>query len=106
MKKAIKYIYSGNPFYIHLKKHFCPNCKSRLKRVKTTKVVNAKSFEAKKYEIDPYTIGDVKVSIVEFFCPVCEKQISIDDMKKIEGVYVVEADDETLEEIEEHLIKN
>ena len=24
MKKAIKYIYDANPFYVHLKKHVCP----------------------------------------------------------------------------------
>ncbi|MBO5312947.1 MAG: hypothetical protein J6B29_03175 [Clostridia bacterium] len=94
--------------YTVFKKHFCPTCGTRLKRVKTTKIVNAKSFEAKNYDIDPYTIGDVKVSLVEFYCPNCDKQISIEDMKKIEGKvegkYVITADDETVEEIEENLV--
>ena len=90
--------------YTVFKKHFCPNCNTRLKRVKTTKVINAKSFEAKKYDIDPYTIGDVKVSIVEFYCPTCEKQISREDMKKIEGVYVVEVSEDEIDNIEETLI--
>lgn len=26
MKKAIKYIYNANPFYVHWKEHFCPKC--------------------------------------------------------------------------------
>ena len=25
-KRAIKYIYDANPFYVHWKKHFCPKC--------------------------------------------------------------------------------
>ena len=29
MRKAIKYIYNANPFYVHWRKHFCPNCKKK-----------------------------------------------------------------------------
>ena len=89
--------------YTVFKKHYCPDCKSRLKRTKTTLVVNAKSEEAKKFDIDPYTIGDVKVHVVDFHCPVCGKEISIDEMKKIEGSYTVTVDDDEAGSFEEEI---
>ncbi|MBO5287382.1 MAG: hypothetical protein J6B34_04580 [Clostridia bacterium] len=72
--------------YTVFKSHKCPDCNGKVKRVKTTAIVNAKSFEAKKYDIDPYTIGDVKIITVEFYCAKCDKKISIEDMKRHEGI--------------------
>lgn len=72
--------------YTVFKKHKCPLCNSRVNRVKSVKTISAKSFEAKKYSIDPYIIGDVRIVTVEFFCPKCQKSISIEDMKKFEGL--------------------
>ncbi len=86
--------------YTVFKKHYCPECKARLKRTKTTLVVNAKSEEARKFDIDPYTIGEVKVRVVDFHCPVCNKEISIEDMKRIEGIYTVTVDDDEVEAFE------
>lgn len=76
-----------NPFYINWKKHYCPECHERLDKIKVSKIVNSKSPEAKDFDFstfDSYMIGNVKFIWTEFQCPVCGKQISIDDMKRIE----------------------
>ncbi|MBQ8146735.1 MAG: hypothetical protein IJ039_08115 [Clostridia bacterium] len=87
--------------YTVFKKHYCPECQAKLKRTKTTLVVNGGSPEARKYDIDPYIIGEVKVQLVDFKCPMCGKEISIEDMKKIEGCYVVRVDDAEAEILDE-----
>ena len=37
-------------FYTNFKKHYCPNCNSRLEVKKASKIVNSKSIEAKNYD--------------------------------------------------------
>ncbi len=84
--KGIQRIYK-NPFYIHIKKHKCPDCKSELYVIKVTKIVNSKSPEAKYYDFssgDTYLVGDVKFIWNEFECGLCGRRISIDKMKEIE----------------------
>ncbi len=49
-KRAIKYIYDANPFYVHWKKHFCPKCGKKLELRYVSKIVNSNSPEAKDYE--------------------------------------------------------
>ena len=49
--------------------------------------MNSRSPEAKDFDFstfDSYMIGNVKFIWTEFQCPACGKQISIDEMKKIE----------------------
>lgn len=55
MKKAIKYIYDANPFYVHWKKHVCPKCGSKVELRYVSKIVNSKSPEAKDYD---FSVGD------------------------------------------------
>ena len=43
MRKAIKYIYDANPFYVHWKKHFCPKCGNKLELRYISKIVNSNS---------------------------------------------------------------
>ena len=50
MRKAIKYIYDANPFYVHWKKHFCPKCGNKLELRYISKIVNSNSPEAKDYD--------------------------------------------------------
>ncbi|NTW95539.1 MAG: hypothetical protein HGB31_02845 [Erysipelotrichaceae bacterium] len=78
-----------SPFYVNIKKHYCPDCHSLLSKTKVSKIVNSKSPEAKEYDFssaggEGYMFGDVKFIWTEFKCPSCGKQISISDMKKIE----------------------
>ena len=76
-----------SPFYVNWKKHYCPECHERLKKIKVSKIVNSRSPEAKDFDFstfDSYMIGNVKFIWTEFQCPACGKQISIDEMKKIE----------------------
>ncbi len=84
--QGVKWIYKS-PLYVHLKKHFCPECNRELERVKVSKIVNSKSPEADEFDFqagDTYMIGNVKFIWTEFRCPVCGKQFAIDEMRRIE----------------------
>ena len=87
MKKAIKYIYDANPFYVHLKKHVCPKCGSKVELRYVSKIVNSKSPEAKDYDFsvgDTFFVGDVEFRTRYFYCPKCLLDISFQEMKKFE----------------------
>ena len=74
-------------FYTMLKKHYCPICGARLSRIKTFKVVNSNSPEAKNYDFtlgDSFMVGDVKFIWKEFYCSRCKKIFPIDEMRRIE----------------------
>lgn len=86
MRKAIKYDYN-NPFWVHLKKHFCPKCGNKLELRDAIKIVNSKSPEAKDYDFsvgDTYFVGDVEFRTRYFHCSNCQLDISIKEMKKYE----------------------
>lgn len=88
MRNAIKYIYDTNPFYVHCKKHFCPKCGEKLELRYNSKIVNARSSEAKNYDfsIGRYSIfvGDVEFRTGYFHCESCHLDISFKEMKKYE----------------------
>ena len=87
MRTAIKYIYDANPFYLHLKKHFCYNCGNKLELRYNSKIVNSKSPEAKNYNFsigDTFLIGDVEFRTRYFYCTNCHLDISVKEMKKHE----------------------
>lgn len=87
MKKAIKYIYDANPIYVHLKKHYCPQCGERLELRYVSKIVNSKSAEAKNYDFsvgDTFFVGDVEFRTRYFYCPKCDLEISFKAQKKYE----------------------
>ena len=87
MKKAIKYIYDANPFYVHCKKHVCPECGSKVELRYVSKIVNSKSPEAKDYDFsvgDTFFVGDVQFRTRYFYCPKCLLDISFKEMKKFE----------------------
>lgn len=76
-----------NPFFVNLKKHYCPNCGKLLNKVRVSRVVNSTSPEAVNFDfhtLDNYMIGDVKFIWTEFQCATCEKNYTIDEMKRIE----------------------
>jgi uncharacterized protein with PIN domain len=76
-----------NPFYVNLRKHYCPECNELLRKTKVSRIVNSNSPEAKDFDfhtIDNFMIGKVKFIWTEFLCPKCNRQISIDEMKQIE----------------------
>ncbi len=81
-----KYVNSAI-FYTMFKKHCCPACGTKLTRIKTSKIVNSKSPEAKNYDFtlgDSFMVGDVEFIWKEFYCPICKKRIPIDEMRRIE----------------------
>lgn len=88
-KNAVKYLYNVNPFYVHWKRHYCPECGTRLKTAYDSVIVNSNSPEAKDYDFsiaagDSYLTGDVEFRTSYFKCPKCEFVISFDEMKKLE----------------------
>lgn len=85
MKKAIKYTEDAGFFYIHLKKHCCPECGGRVQVRYISKLVNAKSPEAKQYDFSSLT-GEIELRTIYFYCPKCKQNISFEDMKNFEGV--------------------
>ena len=87
MKKAIKYIYDANPFYVHCKKHVCPECGSKVELRYVSKIVNSKSPEAKDYDFsvgDTFLVGDVEFRTRYFHCSNCQLDISFNEMIKHE----------------------
>ena len=86
MKVGKKYV-NNAIFYTIFKKHYCPVCGTKLTRLKTSRIVNSKSPEAKKYDFtlgDSYMDGDVEIIWKEFYCQICKKRIPIDEMRRIE----------------------
>ncbi len=84
------YKYKADDILYLLKKHYCPKCGSRLKKVLVSKVVKSDSLEAKNYDFSNYDFGrmkgDVKFYWHDFLCPDCKKQITVNEMKNHEGV--------------------
>ena len=81
--------------YVSFKKHYCPSCKTKLKTVKVSKIVDYNSPEAKDYDFEVGTAGDDfvvtgKVEFVrkEFECPNCHAHFSVKELKKSEGIDV------------------
>lgn len=87
MKKAVKYICNTRPFYIYLKKHYCPYCKAKLKIKHKREIVNSNSDNAREYDFsigDTFLTGDVEFRTKCFYCPECKLYLSFDDIKKAE----------------------
>lgn len=87
MKKAIKYVYDANPFYVHCKKHFCPKCGNKMDLRYVSRIVNSKSPESNNYDFsvgDTFFVGNVEFRTRFFFCNGCQSCISFKDMKKYE----------------------
>ncbi|MBE6583550.1 MAG: hypothetical protein E7649_01020 [Ruminococcaceae bacterium] len=93
MVKAVKKD-TGNVIYMRLMKHNCPVCQKRLKVVKMTKVVKAKSREAKQFNFNVCNIslGDkVKFVWYEFKCRDCDLRFSEAEIKAAEKTQKKEA---------------
>ena len=79
--------FNNDVIYTIFKKHYCPECGTKLTRIKNSKTVNSKSPEAKNYDFslgDSFMVGDVEFIWKEFYCPICKKRIPIDEMRRIE----------------------
>lgn len=86
MITGIKY-FDHNVFYTRLKKHYCPVCRVKLERMKKSKVVNAKSPEAKNFDFNlgnSFLAGNVKFIWTEFQCSTRKRTFSIREMQQIE----------------------
>ena len=76
-----------NPFYVYLKKHYCPVCGRLLNKTRVSKIVNSNSPEAANFDfhtLDNYMLGNVKFIWTEFQCATCERNYTIGEMKRIE----------------------
>ena len=70
-----------------MKKHDCPTCGRLLRKVKTSKVVNSNSEDAKEFDFsngDTYLTGNVKFIWIEFHCDHCNKSWKIEKLKSLE----------------------
>ena len=78
-----------SPFYVNLKKHYCPICGELLHKTTVSRIVNSNSPEAADFDFltfDSYMIGNVKFIWTEFQCSNCKKNYTIEEMKRIEKV--------------------
>ena len=67
-----------NPFFVYLKKHFCPCCGNGLIRQRVSKIVHSDSEEAENYdfEVADFAVkGNMKFTNIAFHCPGCKKVI-------------------------------
>ena len=65
-----------NPFFVYFKKHYCPQCNSKLLRQKVSRIINSDSEEAKNYDFsvgDTFYVGDVEFRTRFFHCLQCNK---------------------------------
>lgn len=91
MIHGIQYI-NKDVFYVR-KAHFCPHCKTKMKTVKVSRVVNSRSPEAKDFDFsngDTYMVGNIKFVWKEFECPSCGLHLTVQQMKEAEGVAPLE----------------
>ena len=87
MKNGVKYICKASPIYLYLKKHFCPNCGSRVIVKCKSQLVDSKSEDAANYDFtisDTTLVGTVEFRTVMFYCEKCDAYISIPEMKRSE----------------------
>ena len=78
---------TGSFVYMRLMKHDCPVCGKQMKVVKMTKVVKAKTKEAKNFDFTAcdLSLGDkVKFIWYEFKCKDCDKNYTEADLRVIE----------------------
>ncbi len=118
MAHGIQYINKDAAYMA--KKHFCPDCKTELKKVKVSKVINSSSEEAKempkmfsrtivgsrgiKFRKFNY-MGDIKYVWKEFECDSCHRHFTVEEMKELEGVKTPEAKELSPEELKRIKIK-
>ncbi len=69
--------------YVSLRKHKCPDCGSKLKTVKVSKVIDRPNS---KVGHKTYLVGPVKTTSKEFECPNCGKHLTVREMKEHEGL--------------------
>ena len=72
-----------------LKNYYCPYCRTFLRVVRETRVVNSASEEAKDFDFSSAMegssmIGNVQFSFDAFYCPKCDARINITKMLKYE----------------------
>lgn len=78
-----------SPIYVSFKKHYCPDCNEILEKIRISKIVNSSSKEAENFDFqmgDTYMVGNVKFIWTAFRCPVCGRQFSVVEMRRMESV--------------------
>lgn len=86
-KMGIKYLYDGGPFYVFIKKHYCPKCGAKLIIAYDSTIVDSRLPEAKKYDFSfgkTQLDGTVEFKKAFFECPSCKLHVSFKEMKEIE----------------------
>ena len=74
-----------NPFYVFLKRHYCPRCQHKLTTSYTNTVIPRKEADPSKFNFGDVTYtGDLEIRRLFFWCPDCDFKISLEDMRKHE----------------------
>lgn len=80
----VKRIWS-RPLFMKWGKHLCPTCGEKLQKVRTSKIVNPHSEEARDCDFsscggEGYMIGNVKFIWTEFSCGKCDRRYTINEI--------------------------
>ena len=73
------------PFFVYLRRHYCPCCGGKLSRKKVSRIVHSDSPEAVNYdfEVADMTVkGNMKFTHVVFHCADCGKDFTVKDIKE------------------------
>ena len=84
----VKRIWS-RPFFVKIKKQYCPTCGKKIKIQTVPKIVNSKSDEAKNYDfssVDSFMIGIFKFIWKEFVYLECNTRYSVNEIYQAEKV--------------------
>jgi predicted nucleic acid-binding Zn ribbon protein len=111
MGRGIKY-FNNDLKYVSWTKHKCLHCANVLKTVKVSRVVDYDSPEAKDFDFD-FGIGEHNIIVKkakfvwkEFECPECRAHFTVDELKKIEGVYEEPSEIDEKTEKRQRIINN
>ena len=71
------------------KPHYCPKCQTQMQTVVCKEIVNSKSSQDTQHDFrlthDTHLAGNIEVSWKELKCPNCSKQLTMEEMQKIES---------------------
>ena len=71
---------------ILLKKHYCADCNTKLKRKRHETVVNSNSPEARDYDFsigDMFILGDMTFIRYTLECPNCKREYQLDEIRRL-----------------------
>lgn len=87
MSYQVQYDFEDSIFYLFIRKHYCPNCRNKLKVKYRSNVINSdeKSIMSSEFKMGKYYFsGDKIIKTPIFHCEKCSSDFLISEIKQIE----------------------